>query len=71
MKLINMTPQERESLRLMKTMPSMRPFVEALRHEAAASMASLMTLTDEVALRRLQGKATFLHDLLSSIEKAD
>ena len=66
-----MSPQERESLLMFKQSPAMRPFREALAREAGETLASLMSIADETVLRQLQGKAKFLHDLLSSIDKVE
>lgn len=62
------TDQEREAVRLLAS-GQMKPLLAMFQRHASENVANLMTLGDEVALRRTQGKAQYLHDLLSAVQR--
>lgn len=58
----------REAVRMLGS-PHMKPLVDFLQAEANLNIASLISLTEVAHLHRAQGKAQFLHDLLSAVKK--
>ncbi len=70
MLLTRPTPEQSEALRLLTTHPGLRPLLQYLREEAGATIGNLMTVPDEVMMRQMQGKAKFLHDLLTAVDKS-
>ena len=60
--------REREAVRLLASGQN-APLLAMFQRHANEALGNLMNLGDEVALRRAQGKAQYLHDLLSMVQK--
>lgn len=69
--LIKPTEEQRRAMLLVRQNPATAPLLEFLKQENAAAVGNLMRIDDETTLRRLQGKASFIHDLLTKIGEVE
>lgn len=64
------TPRQLEALRRLRS-DDLAPVLEFLANENGATLGALMTLLDETTLRQFQGKAQFINELLTLVQKLD
>lgn len=62
---------QRRAMLVVRQTPTAAPLLDFLHEEQGRVLGALMTVADETALRRLQGQAQFIHDLLSTIGKVE
>lgn len=65
------TEEQRRAMLMVRQNPATAPLLDFLKQENAAVVGNLMRMDDETTLRRLQGKASFIHDLLTKISEVE
>lgn len=63
------TEEQLHALKLISENPATAPFLRMLEAENAAVISNLINVADEGMLRRMQGKAQHIHDILSLVDK--